>query len=295
MVAVPTAAPKTHFYGTSRKDVLTGTDGADSLWGGSGDTMSGGLGDDTYYVKSSSDVVVELAGGGADKIHTWMSVDLSDHANIENLLVEGEGLYAAGNGGGNVIQGGAGRQEIYGGRGEDILSGGLGRDAFLVIKGEGNDVITDFSVLEDRVRLTAGMSSFDQVRTRLVQEGADTRLDLGGGDSLLFRNVKAGDLRAENFELELDVSRFGKASFAEEFSAPLSIWDKESNPGGVWRPDYGYQGVNGLGSYTHAHHGEKQIYTSPYFRGHNGDFTESPFVMNGDGTMSIWALSLIHI
>ncbi|MCP6646158.1 hypothetical protein NL493_28860, partial [Klebsiella pneumoniae] len=68
-----------------------------------------------------------------------------------------------------------------------------------------------------------------------------------------------------------------------------SIWDAQSNPTGTWRPDFGYQGEQGTGSYTLMSNNEKQIYTSPYFRGHDGDFHESPFVSNPDGTFSIVA------
>src|SRR4051812_11832187 len=105
-LAVDTAAPGSNFYGTSGTDTLSGTSGADSLGGGEGDLMTGGLGDDTYYVKSLTDRVVEQTAAGADKIVAWMSINLANYANIENVTVSGDGLYAAGNAADNIIRGG---------------------------------------------------------------------------------------------------------------------------------------------------------------------------------------------
>ena len=289
-LAVDTAAAVNNLYGTSGIDTLTGTSGADSLWGGQGDLMSGGLGDDTYYVKALTDRVVEQVSAGFDKIVAWTSINLNNYANIENVTVTGDGLYAAGNVADNIVRGGTGGEQLYGGFGRDVLIGDTGADTFIVVKGQGNDVIQDFSPTGgDVVRLSAGFTSFAQVQSNLTQVGADVNLDMGGGDALLFRNLTVGQLTASNFQLQLDLSKLGSLSFADEFSAPLSIWDAESNPGGLWRPDYGYQGSQGAGSYTLASNNELEIYTSPYFRDHNGDFAESPFVSNADGTLSILA------
>ena len=85
--------------------------------------MTGGAGDDTYYLKSPTDRAVELAGGGIDKIVAWSSVYLPNFANVENLEVNGDKTYGAGGAGDNIIQGGAGSQQIYGGGGQDILIG----------------------------------------------------------------------------------------------------------------------------------------------------------------------------
>lgn len=289
-VATDTTSPVSNLYGVSgQADTLTGTSKAEGFWGGDGDKMIGGAGDDTYYLKSPSDKIVEAANGGNDQIISWMNVDLKDYPNVENVTVNGDGLYAAGNDGSNYVRGGGGAQQIYGGLGNDVLSGGAGKDTFIVIKGQGNDVITDFSATEDRVRLSAGLSTFADVKAHLTQQGSDVVLDMGGGDNLLFKNVSVGAFTAQNFQLQIDVSKLGKMTFDDEFSGKLSLWDAESNPTGTWRPDYGYQGVNGAGSYSLVNNGEKQIYTSQYFRGHNGDFAESPFTSNSDGTLTITA------
>ena len=287
--AAETTTPVSHFYGTGGVDTLTGTTGADSLWGGQGDRMIGGAGGDTYYLKSSADQVVEQANGGIDKIVSWTSVYLPKHANIENLEVNGDRTYGAGSVGDNIMQGGAGSQQLYGGGGQDILIGGTGADVFIVVKGEGNDVIQDFSVGEDVLRVTSGYTNFAELQSHLIQAGSDVKLDLGNGDGVLLRNVSVSQLTARDFQLQLDTRQLGAMTFHDEFSQPLSLWDAQSNPTGVWRPDFGYQGEQGMGSYTLATNDEKQIYVSPYFRGHAGDFGVTPFTSNADGTLSIQA------
>jgi beta-glucanase (GH16 family) len=284
-----TAGPTTTFYGTSGTDTLTGTAAAEAFWGGPADLMRGGAGDDTYYLKTLQDRVVETPGEGIDKIVAWQSVSLADHRDVENVTVSGDGLYAAGNDLDNIVSGGAGKEQIYGGLGQDVLIGGAGADVFIVYKGEGNDVIADFNAAEDKLRLKAGLTNFAEVQARLTQVGADVRLDLGDGDGLMFRNLDVGQLTAANFQLELDPGKLGPVTFSDSFSGPLSIWDRESNPTGVWRPDYGYQGTQGVGSYTLVSNDERQIYTSPYFRDHAGDFAESPFSIGADGVLTITA------
>jgi serralysin len=288
-LAAVTGAAGLSFFGTDGADTMAGTAAAEAFWGGGGDLMTGGAGDDTFYLKSANDRVVEAIGGGVDRIVAWTSVNLGDHLQIENLTVGGDGTYGAGNALDNIVEGQAGAQQLYGGFGQDVLIGGAGADVFIVNKGEGNDVIQDFAFGQDKVRLKAGLSSFDQVKARMSQAGADVKVDLGGGDALVFRNATVDQFSARDFQLELNPTALGAKTFGDEFSGQVSIWDRESNPNGVWRPDYGYQGSQGVGSYTLVSNDEKQIYTSPYYRDHAGDFSESPFVANPDGTLSIWA------
>src|SRR5215218_10999601 len=90
--------------GSWASEILYGSSGADQFEGGGGwDTLSGGAGDDFYWVRDTRDVVVESAGGGVDTVQIWSSYTLP--ANVENLVVFGQGSYAAGNDGNNVIKG----------------------------------------------------------------------------------------------------------------------------------------------------------------------------------------------
>lgn len=164
--------------GESGDDSLLGGAGDDSLVGGAdndtldggtntaaGDTMEGGLGNDTYIVDSFSDVVIEAPGEGTDTVHSSVSFTLG--ADVENLTLTGfTAVTGTGNAGGNIINGnnisnvldgqggadtiigGGGDDTLEGGLGDDSLSGGLGDDTFYfdtMANGEA-DVITDFNL-----------------------------------------------------------------------------------------------------------------------------------------------------
>jgi serralysin len=242
-----------------------------------------------FAALSSRDTrVVEAAGEGVDTVYAWQNVNLSRYADVEHATAVGDGTYAAGNGGDNIIEGRDGRQQLYGGGGQDVLLGGQAADTFIIYKGQGNDVIWDFAA-EDVIRLKAGVSSFTALKAAMRQDGADVRIDLGGGDGLLVRNWTIDKFTAAHFQLDLDRTRLGKATFAEEFSAPFSMWDAVHAPSGVWNMSYDYAGANEPGSYTLVSNDEEQIYTSPYFRDHPGAFQETPFVQNGAESLSIQA------
>ncbi|MBJ7446102.1 MAG: hypothetical protein JHC81_01095, partial [Brevundimonas sp.] len=84
------------------------------------------------------------------------------------------------------IDGGGDNDIIAGGGGNDVLTGGNGSDVFLFATGDGHDVITDFNVSTDQLRLIGNgrWQSIEQV-------GNDTLLRLSGTDSILLKNVLA--------------------------------------------------------------------------------------------------------
>ncbi|MDB5448730.1 MAG: endo,3,4-beta-glycanase, C-terminal secretion signal protein [Phenylobacterium sp.] len=289
-VAAETPSASSSIYGASTGgETLTGTAAPTALWGqGPRDLLVGLSGSDTFYFQASPLAVTEVSGGSA-QIVIWASTNLGGYANIANLSVGGGNTYAAGDGHNNIITATGSTQQLYGGAGQDVLVGNGQTDTFIVLKGQGNDAIYGFNTAHDTIRLTAGYSSFDQVQAPLTQVGADVKLDLGGGDGVVIRNLTAGQLTAANFQLQLDGAKLGGLTFDDEFSSKLSLYNPTYNPTGVWRPDYGYAGSQGVDSYTLTGNGEQQIYTSPYFRDHAGDFTQSPFVSNSDGTLSIIA------
>ncbi len=68
-------------------DLLYGGEGNDVLDGGTGDDrMDGGAGNDAIYVDSASDVVIEAANGGYDKVISTLSLTLG--ANVEELWLK---------------------------------------------------------------------------------------------------------------------------------------------------------------------------------------------------------------
>lgn len=134
--------------GLGGNDTLNGDDGADSINGGTGvDSMLGGEGNDTYYVDSTSDVIVEYSGSyyGTDTVYSNATYTLS--ANVENLYFFGEAsINGTGNAsandmsgtiGNNYLRGLAGDDTLRAGSGSDNLDGGTGADS--MVGGAGDD------------------------------------------------------------------------------------------------------------------------------------------------------------
>ena len=102
--------------------------------------MAGGLGNDTYGVDATGDVITEVAGEGTDTVETTVAITLG--ANVENLKImntskvggTGNALdnVITGNIGVNALSGGAGNDRLDGGAGSDPMTGGAGNDTFVV-------------------------------------------------------------------------------------------------------------------------------------------------------------------
>ena len=103
-----------------------------------------------------------------------------------------------GNGGNDKLIGGSGNDRLYGGSGKDVLIGGSGknylsgqggRDTFKVVRGQGYDVIRDFTDGEDRIQLGNGASGL-----KLSTRGDDVLIHQRG-DLLAIVEDSAGDLQ----------------------------------------------------------------------------------------------------
>lgn len=134
-------------YGGGHNDLLFGGRGDDQLDGGAGaDQMLGGQGNDVYIVDASTDVLIEYAGEGTDRVSTKLDA-YTLGTNIENLTYTGTGNFTgAGNDLRNLLTGGAGADILSGMDGVDTLRGGAGQDQLkggrggdLLDGGEGTD------------------------------------------------------------------------------------------------------------------------------------------------------------
>ncbi|MDP5307526.1 Calx-beta domain-containing protein [Paracoccus spongiarum] len=160
--------------GLSGNDRLLGGDGNDLLNGGAGrDTLVGGRGDDRYVI-DASDVIVEAANGGIDRLFASHSVRLA--AGIEDLTLTGTaGVSGTGNGAANGINGNGGNNRLSGAGGNDRLAGLAGNDRLL--GGGGNDLL-DGSLGQDFMRGGGGRD------TMRGGSGSDTLAGDGGTDLL---------------------------------------------------------------------------------------------------------------
>jgi Ca2+-binding RTX toxin-like protein len=159
-------------YGLGGDDTLLGGEGNDTLDGGTGvDSMEGGAGNDTYSVDNTDDQVIELAGGGYDRVIASISWTLGDE--VERLSLTGTAdLSGTGNGVANRLDGNAGANLLSGEGGFDALYGLGGNDTLL--GGEGNDTL-DGGTGVDSMEGGAGNDTYS------VDNTDDLVIELAGG------------------------------------------------------------------------------------------------------------------
>jgi len=189
---------------------LDGTEGAGWLRGGNGDDLfniaemasdrgvrlQGGSGTDTAdFGGFTSRLTISLDGLGE-----WQNIAAPGgningvgkgfvrFSQIENLVGGTRSDFLEGSSGANRLTGGRGRDEIFGlegrdvligGRGNDTLTGGADIDTFIFRNGDGDDVITDFEVGTDRLRIVGANDLGD---IGFAQNGSDVLLT--------FRNIE---------------------------------------------------------------------------------------------------------
>ncbi|MGB3930769.1 MAG: Ig-like domain-containing protein, partial [Sphingobium sp.] len=149
--------------------------------GGGADTLTGGLGDDIYFVDNVGDKVVEATGQGNDLIYSSVSYGLSGR-NIETLVLTGsDNINATGNTYANTLIGNSGNNVLNGGTGADHMEGGQGNDVYVV------DVVGD-AVVE----LTG--QGIDEVRTGLASYTLGANVENLTGTATTAQTLTGNDL-----------------------------------------------------------------------------------------------------
>ncbi len=170
-------------------DVVMAGGGDDLVQGGGGnDALDGGAGYDILtFADAWQGVSVDLALGtaldrGTAYLRNFEAVVGSDHADTIRGSDAAEMLEGAA--GDDVLVGGGGNDVLIGDSGNDRLTGGAGNDRFLFSDGDGIDRITDFQS-GDLIEIF-GYSGYQS----MVQDGADVRITLSGGDAIILENVQ---------------------------------------------------------------------------------------------------------
>lgn len=141
-------------------DTLTGGAGNDVLIGGMGnDRMVGGTGNDTFYVDSTSDVVVEKLNEGIDTVMITgsgvTSYTLSTYLENLDLTNASTNMTGTGNAAANNMKGSYYNDTLYGGDGNDTLYGGDGGNDALY-GGAGNDTLNVYNYTNATCILNGG-------------------------------------------------------------------------------------------------------------------------------------------
>ncbi len=192
--------------GNTFANIITGNALANILDGGAetvnqNDTLNGGLGNDTYLIRSSGDTIGEAGGGGTlDRVKAFVSFTLQADDDIEILETDNSSSTLARNLTGNGFA-----QTITGNAGVNILDGGADALRDVLAGGLGNDIYFVRSKIDDVVEGT-GQGTADQVR-------AFVSFNLDASDQIEFLStdnsagILARNLTGNNFNQSITAMR----------------------------------------------------------------------------------------
>ena len=168
------------------------------------ETLSGGLGNDSYQLNHTDIRVIDVANGGTDQVFvtpTYLlravalgrsSISMVPMLNVENLTLQGTSNFnVTGSNLANTITGNSGANRVLGGLGKDSLYGGGGADQLwgdsAVLAGPGGDDRLFGGTGADRLWGEAGNDYLDSgydADCLYGGDGADTQNGNFGDDSL---------------------------------------------------------------------------------------------------------------
>ena len=191
---------------TALNDTIFGLAGNDIIDGGAGmDRMEGGDGNDTFTVdafvddgqNSNDDLVVELAGGGVDRVNALVDYRLADQ--VENLTLLGTAVAGFGNTLDNQLIGNTLANRLYGLEGTDTILGDAGDD--FIDGGAGNDTLLG----GDGVDNLLGGDGADKLDGGV---GAD-RLEGGAGNDVYTIDTFSDDGNSANDDVAIEIAGGG--------------------------------------------------------------------------------------
>jgi serralysin len=261
--------------------------------------LIGRIGDDWYTISDSRSKIVEYGGEGIETVTAYTNFRLP--TNVESLNLQGSMITGVAASTGSLLSSFGSRNVLVSGSGQDVLVDRTTdkQNLFQFDPGSGKDSVYAFTATganHDLIRLNyTQFTSFDSLKGKMTQIGSDVRIDLTAYDALLLRNVKLGDLTADDFLLPFSPSNL-KMTFHDEFNS-LSLYNATTKAG-TWKTSYTYgpsDGYNSINSRTLSGNGELQIYVDPTYAGDPAKSSSSlglnPFAVS-NGVLSITAEKL---
>jgi Ca2+-binding RTX toxin-like protein len=208
--------------GSALPDTLVGLEGNDILEAGRGtadigNTLRGGVGNDTYRIHNDTDHLIELAGEGTDTVvfSTVEHVNYTLQDEFENLELStnftgSDAFRLTGNAADNRITGNVSHDNLAGGNGNDTLLGGANGDS---LSGQaGNDVLNGGTGADE---LSGGSGADRFVFDNLQQQDLVHDFTRADGDKVDVSELLAGigysgtDPLADGHLLLQEIASFG--------------------------------------------------------------------------------------
>ena len=169
-----------------------GVSGRDTVYAGLGnDTIQGGNGDDVFHGQWGNDVI--FARFGNDTVYAGDQFDFIDAGDGNDLVFGGKGGDRVYLGNGNDVYVDTAQTGAFG---QDTITGGAGVDRFEFQAVMSADVITDFQVGVDELRLTqslwgGGLGAAQVVSTYASVTAGGVLFDFGAGQSILLEGLNS--------------------------------------------------------------------------------------------------------
>lgn len=134
-----------------------------------------------------------FTGRGDDTVIGQDGFDYLNGGKGDDMLLGGGGNdFLMGGRGDDNLDGGTGRDYLVGGAGDDVMTGGTGADVFIFAKGD--DTISDFTVGEDTLVLSAslwrgGENPLSAFANNVTIEDGNAVIDFGAGNTLTLTGV----------------------------------------------------------------------------------------------------------
>ncbi len=177
--------------GDKDDDFIDGGKDNDVLYGGKGnDIMLGSQGDDYLFGQLGSDTI--CGGVGNDLISGNKGADILGGCEGNDTLYGGEDN--------DTLTGCQGDDILYGDLGNNSLIGGSGNDIFALKAGGGFDIIADFTLGQDLIGLSGGLS-FGQLAITQNTQGTLIKNLLTGEELGVMIGVSANAITSANFRL----------------------------------------------------------------------------------------------